>query len=213
MRTRLMVVATLVALVAAACGSGPSSDEVATLEDEDSSVLAASEDVADDSAEEVLAEELDTEEAMLAFTECLRKQGLDVADPEIDVDGNFRFRSIFPQGDDGAGSQFREQFQEAREICGVYLEGVTQTFQERDLTEMQDQLYLYAACMRENGYDMADPDLTNFGQGGGQGDGPRGPFGDIDPDDETFQAADEVCQDLFTGGFGFGRGGPGGGQG
>ena len=58
--------------------------------------------------------------------------------------------------------------------------------------------------MRENGYEMDDPDLSSFtlgGEGqGGEGDGQiAGPFGEIDPDDPAFQAAFEACQDVLAG--------------
>ncbi len=47
--------------------------------------------------------------------------------------------------------------------------------------------------MRDHGVDMPDPDFS----GPGPGDG-RGPFGDIDPGDPAFAAADEVCRDVFS---------------
>ena len=79
---------------------------------------------------------------------------------------------------------------------------------------VEDQLFAYAECMRENGYDMPDPiyvERTHTpGQGGG-GDG--GPFGKLDRTDPDFIEANEVCQaqfeDLWTGP----GGGPGGGGG
>ena len=62
--------------------------------------------------------------------------------------------------------------------------------------------------IRDNGYDMPDPDFTNDGpgQGGAQ-------IGPIDPDDPDFVSADEACRSIFTeAGFdGLPRGGRGGG--
>ena len=46
------------------------------------------------------------------------------------------------------------------------LEGVTLGRQQRDLTEFQDTFLEFASCMRDNGYDMPDPDFSNFGQPG-----------------------------------------------
>ena len=72
-----------------------------------------------------------------------------------------------------------------------------------DLTEIEDQLVAFATCMRGQGIDMDDPDLTDFAPGGAGGaDG--GPFGDIDIDDPEVQAALEVCQAEIA----FGQGAP-----
>ena len=97
----------------------------------------------------------------------------------------------------------------AREVCGEYLEGVTTGFRRGDDTEFQDRLFEYAACMRENGYDMDDPDFSEFGPSESEGDDDspqfRGPFGQIDPNDPDFISAQEACEELL-GGVGPGRG-------
>ena len=56
--------------------------------------------------------------------------------------------------------------------CGELLEGATLGFREGfDRTELEDTLVEYAACMRENGYDMPDPDFSGSGAGPGAGPG------------------------------------------
>ncbi|MEE8456868.1 MAG: hypothetical protein V3S28_02360, partial [Acidimicrobiia bacterium] len=77
----------------------------------------------------------------------------------------------------------------------------------------QDNFLEFAVCMRENGYDMPDPDFSNFGQpgqGGGQG---RGQLfgGDLDRNDPAFQSAFAACEDIFSDAFRIP--GQGGGQG
>lgn len=75
--------------------------------------------------------------------------------------------------------------------------------------DRQQALLDYAACMRENGVEMADPTFNADGSvqfGGAQGGGGGG----FDPGSETFQAAQEACGD-FLAGVQFG--GPGGGGG
>jgi hypothetical protein len=48
--------------------------------------------------------------------------------------------------------------------------------------------------MRENGYDMPDPDFSGNGHSG------AGPFGDaIDIDDPAFQAAARLCEGIIGG--------------
>jgi hypothetical protein len=195
-------------LLATACGSGFSDAGLASLDQEAASgdqgiaSLDGSEEAAP--SDDAGGAEVDAEEAMLAFTECLRSEGIDVQDPEFDEDGNFRFRSIR----EGVVDLDPEAFREAREACAEELEGVATRFRDVDRTEVEDRLFEYADCMRQNGYEMPDPDFGEFGGGPGTGDGegPRGPFGDIDREDPQFQAAAEACSHIFEGGFGPGAG-------
>jgi hypothetical protein len=67
-------------------------------------------------------------------------------------------------------------------------------FSTEDLSEREDELLAFAVCMRENGYDMSDPDFPGGGHSG------AGPFGDaIDTDDPDFQTATESCDDIIGG--------------
>ncbi|MDF1595912.1 MAG: hypothetical protein P1T08_07430 [Acidimicrobiia bacterium] len=193
---RLLLVVVGISLVTAACSSGSAGDEVASL------TATATDDIVDP----VVDEEVDRETALLAFTQCLRDEGMEVDDPEVGADGQLRMPRPAEDGD-------RDAMQAAREACSGFLEGVTLGFEQRNTTEFQDMLLEYASCMRENGYEMADPDLSGFQPGSGQGGG-GGIFGGLeDRDDPVFLAADEVCRDIF-GESGFrpgGGGGPGGG--
>lgn len=102
----------------------------------------------------------------------------------------------------------------AMESCSEHLENVAFGLDAADRSEREDQLFEYAACMRENGYDMPDPDFSVFGQPGESG-GPGaggGPFGEIDRDTPTFQTAQEACSGIFSGDRVPGSG-PGGGSG
>ena len=194
MTKKLTLLIAVLALVAAACG-GSGSDEadgVASLTDANSALDDAA------AAAEEIPDPVDAEQALLEFTECLRDQGIDIADPTVDSDGNVRLtRPDFGEGGPPEG------FRESAEACQELLEGVTLGREQRDRTEFQDILLEFASCMRSNGYDMTDPDFSNFGQPG-QGPG-GGPFGDIDREDPAFVTASEACEDIL-GGFG-GRGG------
>lgn len=195
---RMIGLALVVALVVVACGDADSTTEgVASLESGATTIA----------TETTVAEDFDQEQAMLALVACLREEGLDVADPEVDADGNVDLRGMFRQA--GESGFDREEVEAAMTACSDLLEEVRLGFTAAlDFTELQDQLLEYAACMRENGYDMPDPDVTRLGQGPGQGGpGGGGVFGEIDPDDPDFQLAQEACQDIL-GGFGPG-GGPG----
>ncbi len=207
MKKPLILLLFVFALVATACASSSDADGVATLEGSDitSSTVATAGD-----------DQVDTEQAMLNFTQCLRDQGLDIQDPEVNAEGNLNFRSLVQ----GAEEVDREALRAGFDACQSELEGITLGGGGGfDRTAIQDTLVEYAACMRENGYDMEDPDLSNFGPAaGGEGQPGQGgePFGGIDQNDSTFIAANEVCQGIFTnavprflGGEGQGTGGEG----
>jgi hypothetical protein len=212
MTRRLLVLSFALLLVATACGGGDDAGEgVASLSGvSDDEVIA----VPQPEAEIVEATQ---EDALLSFTACLRENGVEIEDPTVAADGSveFRFRGAGPQDEDFD----REAARSAREVCSDLLEGVTFAFADRDFTEVQDTLYEYAACMRDNDYEMDDLDFSTPGPGGG-GDGqgeetgvPRR-LGPIDPEDPAFVAANEVCGDILSGfvpGAGLGRG-PGGGR-
>lgn len=197
MTKKAMLLVAVLALVSAACGgsSGDEGDGVASLTDAN----AALDDAA--AAADQLPDPIDAEQALLEFTQCLRDQGFDIDDPTVDSDGNpVLSRPNF--GDDGPPEGFRETAQGCQEL----LEGVTLGRQRPDQTELQDTLLEFADCVRDNGFDMPDPDFSNLGQ---PGPGPgSGPFGELDRDDPVFIAATEACEDIL-GDLGV-RGRPGG---
>ncbi len=213
---RIAVLLAALALTLAACGGSEADAGVATLEDSSTAV--------DDTAVAQLSDEAttaeDSEAAVLEWAACMREAGVDIEDPTVDADGNVQLggASIFGRGRNGGaggdgtaedGPGFDDAAQAAFEECGAILEGVAFGGGGRgdfDAEGIQDQMYEYAACMRENGVDMDDPVIGEPG-GGGQGGG--GLFGDIDRDDPAFEAAQDVCGDLLAG-FGPGGGGPGG---
>jgi hypothetical protein len=180
-RTILPIVLAL-GLLAAACSTGTADSGVASLEDTSES----------SSSEEVVADVVSQEDAVMAFTVCLRDEGLDVEDPTVDDQGNLRpprLRDIESMDREVAGAAF--------ESCNEHLADVTFGLEDEDRTEREDELLAFAACARENGYDMPDPDFSTPrtpGSGGG------GPFAGIDRDDQDFQAALESCSGLFGAG-------------
>ena len=185
--TRLAAPLLALALVAAGCSSD-GNEGIASLEASDTT----------DAPATTSDLRLESENALLEFTQCLRDQGLDVDDPELDADGEFRF--TMPIG------EFMERMNStesraALDACQQYLAGVTQQFGGFDRTDIEDRLLAYAECMRQNGYDMGDPDLSGgFQLNPEPGEAP-GAFGNIDTDDPAFQAANDVCQSVFVGAF------------
>ena len=191
---RLAAILISFTFVVAACGGGDSADGgVASLDDSATGVDT-------DDVEEVQI--ADTEAQLLAFSACMRDQGLDFDDPTVDSDGNIQLQGR-RQGNGGQGAN--EGFREGFESCGDLLEGLDLGFRGRDNTAQQDTLLEFADCMRGEGIQIRDPD---FSAGGGPGG--AGIFGDFDPNDPSFEAALETCGDILgnLGGGGRGPGGP-----
>ncbi|MGI9584610.1 MAG: hypothetical protein ACR2N7_03375 [Acidimicrobiia bacterium] len=198
---KLLIAPIALALLLAAC-SGDSGAQVASLDDAP---------LVESGSSEPQNAEVNDQEAILAFAQCMRDNGIDdFEDPDLGDDGSIGFSF---RGGGAATDIDRETMQSAFEACRENLEGLSLGPGSVDRSEIEDTLYEFAACMRENGIDMPDPDLSAFGPGQGeQGQGDpnaSGPFGgSIDPDDPAFQEALEACEGVFAGGFRFG--GPGG---
>lgn len=190
---RILIVIGVFALLVAAC-SGSSDSQVASLID---TVERGSEESDEGAA-------LSDEESILAFAACMRENGVeDFEDPDIDSDGGVQFRF---RGQADGGEIDREVMQGAFEACGDLLQNVAFGGGDVDRSEIEDQLYEFAACMRDQGIDVDDPDFSV-----GPGEGGGGLFGDgFDPSDPETAAALEMCQGEF-GGLGSGPGGGAGG--
>lgn len=182
MKRSLILVFLAIALIAAACGGDDDSGGVASLEDVTTTAESASINA-------------DQEQALLDFGQCMRDQGVEFPDPEIDADGNLTFgfdESTNPDDLD------RDALLDAGEACQDHLEGVALGFSQLDTSEFDDLFLEYAECMRENGFtDMPDTfDIQDILEGGEP---------PVDVEDPEFIAANEACQDIFadfTGGFG-----------
>lgn len=144
--------------------------------------------------------EEEREEAILAFTECMREQGVDLPDP-TSANGGRGLRIARPERVTDAD---REKMDKAREACDKHLEGAFQELTPEQESEMQDNMLAFARCMRENGIDMPDPD---FSDSAGPGKGGFVQRLGVDPDDPDFQKADEKCRDEVFGADGA-KGGP-----
>lgn len=191
---RISVLVSALFILLAAC-SGSAGSEVATLEAATADVDASQTEVATDQSDE---------DAILAFSACMRDNGIeDFEDPEIDAEGQIAFRF----GGSVDGDVDRDAMRTAMDACRIHLDGLSLARGDIDRTEIEDQLVEFAACMRDNGYDMPDPDFSNAPGEGGPG---NGPFAGIDQDDLDFQSAFEACQEVFGGGL---RIGPGAGRG
>ena len=137
----------LVGLLLVACQSGDS--DVATLKTQAAPGVEA--------ATGVEAASLTDEEKMMAFTACVREQGVEALDPVVDADGNVG-KPEFPEGSDG------KAMTETWEACAHHLEGFTAEKERVDMSEVVDQYVAFATCMRDKGYDVQDPTAETLDQ-------------------------------------------------
>ncbi|MEN8040090.1 MAG: hypothetical protein ABFR95_01175 [Actinomycetota bacterium] len=181
--TRTTILSLLLAfgLVLGACSSGGADGAVASIDA----------DVDDTEVQSVESESIPGEDAVLAFTACLRDEGLEIGDPDIDEEGNL----VAPNMHAIAGETLDiPAVHAAFDACRGFLDNVAFGMSSEDLTGREDELLAFAVCMRENGYDMPDPDFSGDGHSG------AGPFGDaIDTDDPDFQTAAESCEGIVGG--------------
>jgi hypothetical protein len=125
----------------------------------------------------------DQTSASLAFSECMRDNGVDVPDPEADG-------SVALGPDSGIDPQSPE-FQEAQQACASFLEDVIPAAGSAEEAQVNEQLLEFTRCMRDEGIDMPDP------QGGG-GIAALANSG-IDPQDPVVREAMETCQYALDG--------------
>ena len=143
------------------------------------------------------SETLEAEEALLAFAQCMRDNGIDMDDPQFGLDGG---RFGFGAGDAGAPAfdPGSPEFQGAMESCDTWLAALAPDTDAAAVAERAEQQLQIAACMRSFGYDFPDPTT-----GGGFGAQIR--FledAGIDPQDPTFRTDISECQSAA--GFDFG---------
>jgi hypothetical protein len=121
-------------------------------------------------------------EAALEYAECMRRNGVDVPDPEP---GEAGIRMTTPPGGPTPA------FERAQEECQKHLEDVEPPeLSEDEEREFRERALENARCMREHGIDMPDP---TFGEGGRV---EQRLGGGIDPNDPAFQEAQRECGTL-----------------
>lgn len=177
-RRHLTVVAASLSLVAGACGgSDASTAEVASLG------TLATDTAGDGGATEDTLTAADTQEAVLAYAACMRENGIEMADPTFDADGNMEGGLGF--GPDSGIDPQSDEFQTAQEACGDLIDGIALGGRgggggDFDPDAMQAALTDFTACLRDEGLDVDD---ITFGPGaggpGGGGDAATGGTGAV----------------------------------
>jgi hypothetical protein len=131
-------------------------------------------------------------DAMVAFSACMRKNGVPkFPDPEV-VDGGMRLSFGSENGIDPNAPQFKK----ARQACRSLLPNGGRSDPQEQAKELQKALD-FAACMRSHGVPKF-PDPKASGDGAIDMGG-FGPDVGVDPNSPQFQAAQRECQKLLPG--------------
>ncbi len=188
----------VLALLVTACGGGSGTEDGTA--DDDVASLDSGEPPNDTTVGSTESSApVDPDAAFLAFTECMREEGIDMPDPQ--VAGEDRMVMAAPAQDLDMTS---EEFEAAQAACEPLLQEAMGNFEvdpEME-AEAREEMLAFAECMREHGIDMPDPEFSSDGgaariearvgdEGGEQGGG-----GDLADDpfaDEEFQQAAEEC--------------------
>ncbi len=142
----------------------------------------------------------DREAALLKAAQCMRANGVkSFPDPTVDANGDVRLQGL--QGLDRNDPAVAAAFQKCRSLFAAGRPQFTPAQQQK----LQDTLLKFAKCMRQNGYDMPDPQFGTGGPGPG-----GGLFRSINRNDPAFQKAQQACRSILAGAFPGGGGGPGG---
>ena len=148
----------VMALLISACGGESATTKIASLEDPTDAATATT---------EAIDPEVTMEEGLIAFTECLREQGLEVGDPTVDADGNLQMPPIqvsFEASDEAEMEAFSREMDDKFGNCEPLLPEMAFTGNDLpQVSEMEDLLVEYAGCMRDHGFDMPDPDFSGTG--------------------------------------------------
>ena len=139
-----------------------------------------------DTREGEATEDATDEDMALAFVACVRDAGIDeMPDPTVRADGTVQ---LLPPGQQQVFQN--PDFQEAAEGCVDLIQDATFFSAATDLASIEDSLLEFAQCLRDNGVEVDDPDLSKFAPGQG-----ARMFGeDFDPQDPANADAIAACQ-------------------
>ena len=114
---------------------------------------------------DVVLEFEDQTEAMLAFAQCLRDNGIDVDDPQAGVGGMRAILGGGPGSDGPAIDRRSEEFMAANEACSMYLEAARPELDPEAEQERLEQQLALAECIRQQGFpEYPDPAIGGNGQ-------------------------------------------------
>ena len=136
------------------------------------------------------------EERALNFARCMRDEGVNFPDPAVNADGSI---DMLGNGTPGSLQPNSDSFQSATEVCGPIVAGAS-FLPGADIDEAvaQENLLAFAQCLRDLGFDVIDPKLSDV-----LADGPGAlarAFGEnFDPTDPANADAVQECQRVIQG--------------
>jgi hypothetical protein len=134
----------------------------------------------------------DVQDAGVEYARCMREHGIDMPDPKPGLGG---LRGLMTDQD----LERQPGFREAEGDCRKHLAGLTSQISDEQRDEILDARLEFARCMRDQGFDVPDPQPgggggSGQGNGGQQGNGGDGPLGELDVEDPRVQAAMDKCR-------------------
>ena len=223
-RSRQFAIFAAAGLFAAACGGSESSDGAASEPNEGEIVIVDAAPEADpgdivvvedappqaeDSGADIVVStegadpeptsDVSEEGLALQFAQCMRDEGIDNwPDPATNADGSIDITGggVVGPGPASEVAFASDEVQAAIPTCGPIIAGASflPNNGEGITTETEDQLLAFAQCLRDEGIDVSDPDLS---------DGAAGLLDwEFDPEDPANADAIEACQTLFAGASG-----------
>ncbi|MER6172995.1 hypothetical protein [Streptosporangium sp. NPDC001681] len=163
MKARLLLLA--VPLLLAGCGAAPTTSGVASAGDGTAKPTASA------------SASADRRQAMLKFAQCMRENGVDMADP--DPNGSINYQT---KKDEQAKTD------KAAKVCQPLLDAALGDKSTAGDSKRRDEMVKYVQCMREQGIDMEDPDPN----GGVKFQFPAGAEAKV-------KAAEEACKEFSPG--------------
>lgn len=142
-------------------------------------------------------------QAVRDFAACMREHGVDMPDPDMSGGSSGKGGMVFsapavavgevgPDGSMPPGPDL-STMNEAQEACQEFMDklgpnGPMGEIDPEEEAKMREQALAFAACMREHGIDMPDPQFEGEGRMTQQG-----PAGGIEFDEEAMKAATDAC--------------------
>lgn len=178
MRRITLMLAVLLLVAACGGGDGDDADGVASL--------------GGDASSSDQAERIGFEEGLLQFTTCMRTEGIDLPDIQIDADGRPILNTEVLDGVDTQSDEFSAAFL----ICVPILAQASpvQVGSDPELqAAVQDTLRDFSACMRQNGVENFPDPAPGF-----DGSGSPFPITALDTSDPDVDDAFQECSELLS---------------
>ena len=137
------------------------------------------------------------EEIATSFAECLRIEGMNVSDPELNADGTVNMMAFRQSLTNDPNFNFQNpRTRQSMQKCVPLLQNASFAGQrsQEDEIELNDNLLEIAQCLRDAGFDAKDPDFS-----GGRGQVFQSMLGHLSPDRESFQEAMAQCSEAIFG--------------